>query len=32
MMIEFKRRILAAEDTVFSSFSYRIEARYIEMS
>ncbi|KAG0161370.1 hypothetical protein PDIDSM_8904 [Penicillium digitatum] len=29
MMIEFKRRILAAEDTVFSSFSYRIEATTI---
>ncbi|OGE52496.1 hypothetical protein PENARI_c010G00628 [Penicillium arizonense] len=29
MMIEFKRRILAAEDPVFSSFSYRIEATTI---
>ncbi|CAG8935729.1 unnamed protein product [Penicillium salamii] len=29
LMIEFKRRILAAEDTVFSSFSYRIEATTI---
>ncbi|KAJ5200231.1 hypothetical protein N7472_005435 [Penicillium cf. griseofulvum] len=29
MIIEFKRRILAAEDTVFSSFSYRIEATTI---
>jgi hypothetical protein len=29
MILEFKRRILAAEDTVFSSFSYRIEATTI---
>lgn len=29
LMIEFKRRILAAEDAVFSSFSYRIEATTI---
>lgn len=29
MILEFKRRILAAEDAVFSSFSYRIEATTI---
>ncbi|KAJ5558710.1 hypothetical protein N7535_009411 [Penicillium sp. DV-2018c] len=29
MIIEFKRRILAAEDSIFSSFSYRIEATTI---
>lgn len=29
MMLDFKRRILAAEDPIFSSFSYRIEATMI---